>query len=81
MTMFYFHIQTSDLLVEDLEGIDLADLAEAREEAFEAARNILAEAIRSGDDWADKAFVIADKLGRRLMSMPITDAMPKGLRR
>jgi hypothetical protein len=81
MAMFYFHIQTSDLLVEDLEGIDLADLAEAREEAFEAARNILAEAIRSGDDWADKAFVIADEQGRRLMSMPITDAMPKGLRR
>jgi hypothetical protein len=81
MAMFYFHIQTGDLLVEDLEGIDLADLAEAREEAFEAARNILAEAIRSGDDWADKAFVIADEQGRRLMSMPITDAMPKGLRR
>jgi hypothetical protein len=81
MAMFYFHIQTGDLLVEDLEGIDLADLAEAREEAFEAARNILAEAIRSGDDWADKAFVIADEQGRRLISMPITDAMPKGLRR
>jgi hypothetical protein len=81
MALFYFHIQTGDQLVEDQEGIDLADLAEAREEAFEAARDILAEAIRSGDDWADKAFVIADEQGRRLTSMPMTDAMPKGLGR
>jgi hypothetical protein len=81
MAMFYFHIQTDDLVVEDLEGIELADLAEARGEALEAARDILAEAVRSGDDWVDKAFVIADEHGRHLMSMPMTDAMPKGLRR
>lgn len=81
MAMFYFHIQTGNVLVEDNEGIDLAGLAEAREEAFEAARDILAEAIRSGDDWADKAFVITDVQGRRLTTMPMTDAMPTGLRR
>jgi hypothetical protein len=81
MAMFYFHIQRGDLLVEDQEGSDLADLAEAREEALEAARDILAEAIRSGNDWADKAFVITDVRGRRLMTMPMTDAMPNGLRR
>jgi hypothetical protein len=81
MAMFYFHIQRGDLLVEDQEGSDLADLAEAREEALEAARDILAEAIRSGNDWAEKAFVITDVQGRRLMTMPMTDAMPEGLRR
>jgi hypothetical protein len=81
MALFYFQIQIDGLLIEDHEGIDLADLAEAREEAFEAARDILAEAIRSGDDWTDRAFVIADEQGRHLMSMPMTDAMPKGLRR
>jgi hypothetical protein len=48
MAMFYFHIQEGDCLVEDDEGIELSDLTEARGEAIEAAREILAEAIRSG---------------------------------
>ena len=81
MAMFYFHIQIGDDLVEDLEGIDLPDLGAAREEAFEAARGILVEAVKAGGDWADRAFVIADEQGSRLMSMPMTDALPKGLRR
>jgi hypothetical protein len=81
MAMFYFHIQTGDLLVKDEEGSELAGLDEAREEALEASRGILAEAIKSGDDWRDKAFMIADEQGRHLVSMPMTDALPKGLRR
>jgi len=80
MPLFYFHIQTGDLLAKDSEGVPLADLAAVREEALEAARGILAEAIRSGDDWVDKAFVVTDEQGHRLLTMPITDAMPKGLK-
>jgi hypothetical protein len=80
MAMFYFHIQKGDCLVEDEEGIELFDLTEARAEAIETARDIMAEAIRSGDDWVEKAFVITDEQGRRLVTIPMTDAMPKGLR-
>jgi len=81
MAMFYFHIQTGNELVEDEEGSDLVDLTAARDEAIESARGMLAETIRWGGDWTDKAFVIADDQGRHLMSMPMTEAMPKGLRR
>jgi hypothetical protein len=80
MALFYFHIQEGDCLVKDDEGVELSDLTEARAEAIEAAREILAEAIRSGEEFVDKAFVIADERGRHLVSIPMRDALPKGFR-
>ncbi len=81
MPQFYFHIQGCDDLVKDDEGIDLADVAEAKSEAIESARDILADAIRSGKEFDyTKAFVIADEQGRHLMSVPLTDAIPKHLK-
>ena len=81
MPQFYFHIQGCDDLVKDDEGIDLADLAEAKSEAIMAARDILSDAIRAGEEFDHtKAFVIADEQGRHLMSVLLTDAIPKHLR-
>ena len=49
----------------DEEGIDLPDFSAARREAIEAARELLAEAIKDGRAEVPEAFVIADEEGER----------------
>ena len=42
MARFYFHVRTGDDLTEDPDGVELPDLAAAREEALRSAKDILA---------------------------------------
>jgi hypothetical protein len=78
MPHFYFHIQGCHGLVKDDEGMDLADMAEAKSEAIASARNILADTIRSGEEFDyTKAFVITDEQDNHLMSVPLTEGLPK----
>lgn len=46
---YFIDIKTEKKLVMDPEGADFADLAEAREEATQSLRDLLAERLRSGD--------------------------------
>jgi len=48
MGRFYFHLRAGDQIVPDDEGVDLPDLSAAQREAILAARELLAEAIKSG---------------------------------
>jgi len=58
--------------------MDLADMAEVKSEAIESARDLLADAIRSGEAFDyTKAFVITDEQDSHLMSVPFTEALPK----
>ena len=69
-------------MVKDDEGMDLADMAEVKSEAIESARDLLADAIRSGEEFDyTKAFVITDEQDSHLMSVPFTEALPKQLKR
>ena len=43
MSRFFIHVRCGDALTEDLEGYDLPTFEEAQDEAFAAAREILAE--------------------------------------
>src|SRR3954449_6400944 len=61
MGRFYFHIRDGDQLIPDEEGQDLPDTSEALREATLAARQLLAEAIKSGRERVPDAFVIADE--------------------
>jgi len=45
-----------------------------------AARQILADAIRSGNEEAPEDFVIADSEGRELEIVPFATVLPKGLK-
>jgi len=56
MRRFYFRLRAGDELVPDEEGIDLPDLSAARREAIEAARELLAEAIKDGRAEVPEAF-------------------------
>jgi len=65
MGRFYFHLQADDQIVPDDEGVDLPDLSAAEHEAILAARELLAEAIKSGRPEVPEAFVIADEEAER----------------
>jgi hypothetical protein len=71
MGRFYFHIRTGDELSHDPEGTELADAADARREALLAARELLAEAIKSGKERVPDAFVIADEAGQTIETVPL----------
>jgi hypothetical protein len=81
MGRFYFHLQSEDRIVPDNERLDLPDLSSAQHEAIEAAREILAEAIRTGKREVPEAFVIADEEGRALALVPFTTVLPRPLRK
>jgi len=81
MRRFYFHLRAGDELVPDEEGIDLPDFAAARCEAIEAARELLAEAIKDGRAEVPEAFVIADEEGREIDTVPLAAVLPENLKR
>ena len=81
MARFYFHLRAGDELVPDEEGIDLPDLSAARREAIEAARELLAEAIKDGRPEVPEAFVIADEEGREIDTVPLAAVLPENLKR
>jgi hypothetical protein len=49
MPLFHFNSRTGDVMLPDLEGEDLPDLAAARAVAMSSAREALAEAVKFGD--------------------------------
>jgi hypothetical protein len=81
MRRFYFHLRAGDELVPDEEGIDLPDLSAARREAIEAARELLAEAIKDGRPEVPEAFVIADEEGREIDTVPLAAVLPENFKR
>jgi len=70
MGRFYFHLQVGDQIVPDDEGKELPDLSAAEHEAILTARELVAEAIKSGRPEVPEAFVIADEEGRALALVP-----------
>jgi hypothetical protein len=77
MGRFYFHLQADDQIVPDDEGADLPDLSAAEHEAILAARELLAETIKSGRPEVPEALVIADEEGRALAFVPFTAVLPR----
>src|SRR5260370_39835418 len=81
MGRFYFHLQADDQIVPDDEAADLPHLSAAEHEAILAARELLAEAIKSGRPAVPESFVIADEAGRELAIVPFTAVLPRPLRK
>jgi hypothetical protein len=80
MGRFYFHLQAGDEVIRDDEGAELPDLSAAQREALLAARELLAEAIKSGKREVPEAFVIADEAGQT-HSIPLAAVLPKPLKK
>jgi hypothetical protein len=77
MARYYFHIKEGDRLVRDEEGMNLPDLPTAKREALLGARELLAEAIKTGQPSIPNAFVIADEVGHALDIIPLEMFLPK----
>jgi hypothetical protein len=80
MSRFFFHLRLGDEVIADQDGTDLPDATAARQEALAAARQIIADAIRSGNENIPEAFVIADSEGRELETVLLAVVLPKRLR-
>jgi hypothetical protein len=80
MSRYYFHLRlVDDRIIADQDGSDLPDAATARREALAAARQMLADAIKSGSENIPEALVITDSEGRELETVPIAPVLPKRL--
>src|SRR5215210_4326878 len=75
MSRLYFHLQAGGQVVPDDEGTDLPDVSAAQREAMQSARELLADAIKSGKPEVAEAFVIRDAAGRALSVTPGRDAL------
>ena len=81
MARFYFHLRKMGQLVTDDEGLELPDKSVALREAQQSARELLADAIKSGKDTVPEAFVIADERGRKIATLPLEALLPESLKR
>jgi hypothetical protein len=81
MGRFHFHLRVGDEITSDDEGMDLPDLSAAKREALLGARELLAEAIKSGKQTVPDAFVIADDEGRALDTVSLAAVLPEPLKK
>lgn len=75
MPRYYFHIRSHDDFVEDPEGVVLKGDGEAREEAIDAAREMLAERVRKGEVIDGHVFDVRDEDGTKVFSLPFRDVL------
>jgi hypothetical protein len=73
MPHFYFDI-ANDIEVEDPEGLDLDNLAAARQKAVAYARDLAAEAVRQGEIDLKHRIVISDEDRQPVLSVTFREA-------
>ena len=77
MGRFYFQLRDGAELITDPEGADLRDAAEAKRMALLSARELVADAIKSGKRRVPEAFVITDEQGRAIATVPLDVVLPE----
>jgi hypothetical protein len=80
MSIFFFHLKHGDDLAMDEEGTNLPDLASARHEALQSAREILAGAIKGGHSDVPDSIIVMDEHGRTVDSIRLAAVLPPTLR-
>ena len=73
MPRYFFHV-FNDVTAIDEEGIELRDLEAAREQALEAARELVCESVHHGHLNLDHRIEVEDEAGKRLLSISYRDA-------
>lgn len=76
---YYLHYVRTDGIIRDEEGSEHPDLASARAEAIDAAREIMAAAIRRGWDVSSEALEITDGAQQMLERVPFASAVRPGV--
>jgi hypothetical protein len=75
MSKFFFHTRDGDIYAEDTQGIELPDLASARQEALLAAREMMSEMLLRNEIVNGQQFEISDTEGKILDIIPFKSAM------
>lgn len=75
MSRYFLNIRDGSDLIEDLEGSILPDIDAACREAMAAARDILAEKVRTGKVVNGQFFEITDETGTVQARVPFKDAL------
>jgi hypothetical protein len=77
MPKYYLHIRDCERLIKDHEGVELPDIVSAKEEAEQAAREILADKVRTGAvvDGDGQKFEIYDAWGNHMISVPFRSVL------
>jgi hypothetical protein len=73
MARFFFHIRKASELECDALGVELPDIASARQWAIRAARDLLADMTARGQDAGGWTIEIADEDGTPLDWVPLPD--------
>jgi hypothetical protein len=80
MPRFYFYLRQADEISDDPEGTELHDPAAAQRYALDAARDILADAIRWNSEFSADAILIADERGRTIGWVSFRELLPEHLK-
>ena len=75
MPRYYLHIRDGGELIEDMEGVDLPGVISAKDEAEQAARELLADKVRSGEIVDGQKFEICDAWGNRMLTVPFRSVL------
>jgi hypothetical protein len=67
---YFFHVKRGQMTILDQEGIDLANLAQAEEEAVHRAQQCLADDACNGAPVSRGIIIVADENWRRLFELP-----------
>jgi hypothetical protein len=79
MPRYFFHLRNPYEALDEV-GSELPDEQAAHKEALAAARELVADAIRSGRDFTPEQIVVADATEREVATVNITDVLPASLR-
>jgi two-component system, response regulator PdtaR len=76
MQHYFLHIRNGHVNVDDPEGADFADLASARAEAIESARQLISQCVLAGTPMGlQRVFEIVDDDGQTVASVPFSEAI------
>jgi hypothetical protein len=73
MACFFFHIRDRGELIEDPDGLELPDIATARDECGRIMRGVLGEERWRHELNADRQFEITDEQGQIVLFVPLID--------
>ena len=73
MAVYYIHFSSADQLYEDLEGVELADDAAAREYAILDAQYLMDEGIARHGEWPTWRVEVVNEAGGQLLSLSFAD--------
>jgi CheY-like chemotaxis protein len=76
MQHYFLHIRNGDTRVVDPDGGDFADLASAKAEAIESARELISQCVLNGRPLGlHRVFEIVDRNGQMLAAVPFSEAI------